>query len=158
MTQNTNSDIEMKCSVTAVSSASSQFAVTWLLQERAENKTILSLDRNALVTFGPQTELKSRQRISTRTAEGPAFELTIRQARISDKGSYVCQVVEWLQDPHGDWYSLPAKSATTMLTVTEPSKIFPFQLAQIFKCNITCNWQNSVHTIKKKKKINMALL
>ncbi|KAM4558382.1 immunoglobulin superfamily member 3-like isoform 2-T2 [Odontesthes bonariensis] len=121
MAQNTNADIEMKCSVTAVSSASSLFAVTWLLQQRAVNKTIMSSDRNALVTFGPQTELKYRQRISTRRAEGPTFEMTIRQARISDKGSYVCQVVEWLQDPHGDWYSLPAMSTTTALTVTEPT-------------------------------------
>ncbi|XP_008273849.1 immunoglobulin superfamily member 3-like [Stegastes partitus] len=121
LTANINTDTEIKCSVVSNSSSSSHYSVTWLLQQEAENKTIVSSDRNALVTFGPKVELSHRQRISMRRSKGPSFELTIRQARISDKGSYICEVVEWLQDPRGDWYKVSKVSKTTKLTVTEPA-------------------------------------
>uniref|UniRef100_A0A8D0CLZ8 Immunoglobulin superfamily, member 3-like n=1 Tax=Sander lucioperca TaxID=283035 RepID=A0A8D0CLZ8_SANLU len=106
LTGNINTDIEIKCSVTSEPSASSRYAITWLLQQQAENKTIVSSDQDALVTFGPQVQLSHRQRISMRRTKGPSFEFSIRQARVSDNGLYVCEVVEWLQDPHGDWYQL----------------------------------------------------
>ncbi|XP_041857529.1 immunoglobulin superfamily member 3-like isoform X2 [Melanotaenia boesemani] len=121
MTQNINTDIQIRCSVASNTSVSSLFDVAWLLQQGPGSKIIISSDRKALVTFGPEVELSSSQRISMRRTDGPSFELTIRQARISDKGTYVCQVVEWLQDPHGEWYSLPKKSVTTKLVVTEPA-------------------------------------
>lgn len=122
LTRNINTDIEITCSVTSEPSASSRYAVTWLLQEQAGNKTIISSDRNALVTFEPQVELSHRQRVSMKRSKGPSFELSIQKAWISDKGSYICEVVEWLQDPHGDWYQLSPVSKTTELTVIEPGK------------------------------------
>lgn len=122
LTRNTNADIEIKCSVTSEPSASSRYAVTWLLQQQAANKTIVSSDRDALVTFGPQVQLSHRQRISMKRTKGPSFELGIRQAQISDSGLYECEVVEWLQDPHGDWYQFSPVSKTTELTVIEPVK------------------------------------
>ncbi|XP_042350928.1 immunoglobulin superfamily member 3-like [Plectropomus leopardus] len=121
LTRNVNTDIEMKCSVKSDLSAYSRYAVTWLLQQQGENKTIVSSDRDAQVTFGPQVQLSHRQRISTKRTEGPSFELNIRQARLSDSGSYVCEVVEWLQEPDGDWYPLAPVSTTTELTVIEPT-------------------------------------
>lgn len=117
-----NTDIEIKCSISSEPSVSSRYAVTWLLQQQAENKTIISSDRDALITFGPQLELSYRQRISMTRTEGPTFELSIRQAQISDKGSYICEVVEWLQDTRSDWYKLPSVSKTIRLTLTEPGK------------------------------------
>lgn len=134
LTRNINTDIEMKCSVSSEPSASSRYAVTWLLHQQAENKTIVSSDQDALVTFGPQVQLSHRQRISMKRTKGPSFELNIRQARISDGGSYVCEVVEWLQDPHGDWYQLSPVSKTTKLTVIEPGK---FVLKPEFSKNLT---------------------
>ena len=122
MTRNINTDIEIKCSVASEPSASSRYAVTWLLEQQAENKTIVSSDRDALVTFGPQVELSQRQRISMRRTKGPSFELSIRQAQISDKGTYICAVVEWQQDPSGDWYQLSPVSQTIRITVSEPGK------------------------------------
>ncbi|KAI3355810.1 hypothetical protein L3Q82_004376 [Scortum barcoo] len=119
---NTNNDIEITCSVTSGSSASSRYAVTWLLQQQTGNKTIISSDRDALVTFGPQIELNLRQRVSMKRSQGPRFELSIRQAWISDKGSYICEVVEWLQDPHCDWYQLSPVAQATNLTVIDPEK------------------------------------
>ncbi|XP_059198540.1 immunoglobulin superfamily member 3-like [Centropristis striata] len=121
MTTSINTDIEIKCSVTSEPSASSRYAVTWLLRQKAENKTIASSDRDALVTFGPQVLLSHRQRISMKRTKGPSFELNIRQAQISDSGLYECEVVECLQDPHGDWYQLEPVSKTTEVTVNEPA-------------------------------------
>lgn len=121
LTRNINTDIEIKCSVISGASPSSRYAVTWLLQQQADNKTIVNSDRDALVTLGPQLQLSHRQRISMKRTKGPSFELSIRQARSSDNGSYVCEVVEWLQDPNGDWYQLPPVSKTTVLTVIEPA-------------------------------------
>lgn len=100
----------------------SRYAVTWLLQQEAENKTILKSDRDALMTFGSQLDHSYRQRISMKRTEGPTFELSIRQTQISDKGSYICEVVEWLQDPHGSWYQLQPVSKTVKLILTEPGK------------------------------------
>ncbi|CAB1417644.1 unnamed protein product [Pleuronectes platessa] len=120
LTRNINSDIEIKCSVISEPFASSQYAVTWLHQQQGKNKTILTWDRVALVTFGNQLEPSDRQRISMRRSEGRSFELTIRQARISDDGSYVCEVTEWLQEPRGSWYQLPPKSRITELNLIEP--------------------------------------
>uniref|UniRef100_H3D8W3 Ig-like domain-containing protein n=1 Tax=Tetraodon nigroviridis TaxID=99883 RepID=H3D8W3_TETNG len=93
------------------------------LRKEDENKTIVSLDQDALVTFGPQLEPISRQRIGIMRFEGPAFELIIRHAQISDGGSYICKVVEWLQGPQSHWYPLPPSSTTIMLTVTEPGML-----------------------------------
>lgn len=129
---NINTDIEIKCSVTSEPSASSRYAVTWLLQQQAGNKTILSSDRDALITFGPQLELSYRQRISMKRTEGPTFELRIQQAQISDGGSYICEVVEWLQDPGSDWYQLPSVSKTAELTLIEPGKFVCLYLPENF--------------------------
>lgn len=120
LTQNINTDITMKCSITKETSASSLYSITWLLQRRTENEILVSSDRNSLVTFGPRVG-QSQTRISMRRSNGPAFELTIRQAKISDKGLYICKVEEWLQDPRGKWYQLSTVSKSTMLTVTEPA-------------------------------------
>uniref|UniRef100_A0A673AXF6 Zgc:91849 n=1 Tax=Sphaeramia orbicularis TaxID=375764 RepID=A0A673AXF6_9TELE len=120
LTRNINTDVKMKCSVSSPTSTSSRYAVTWLLQQHGENKTIVSTDRDALVTFGQQVELNQMQRISMSRTQGPGFELTIRQARSSDKGLYTCEVVEWLQDPRGEWFDLPPTSKSTQLTIIEP--------------------------------------
>ncbi|XP_056244433.1 immunoglobulin superfamily member 3-like [Seriola aureovittata] len=119
VTTNLNSDVEIKCSVTSEPFASSRYAVTWLHQQSAVNKTMLSSDGDALVTFGTDVELSNR--LSMRRTKGPSFELTIRQAQISDRGSYICEVVEWLQDPRGDWYQLSPVSKITELKVIEPA-------------------------------------
>ncbi|XP_062259410.1 immunoglobulin superfamily member 3-like [Platichthys flesus] len=121
LTGNINSDIEINCSVISEPFASSQYAVTWRHQQLGENKIIVSSDREALITFGTQVELSDRQRISMRRSKGPSFELTIRQARTSDTGSYICEVTEWLQEPRGNWYQLPPKSRITELNLTEPA-------------------------------------
>ncbi|KAF1382634.1 hypothetical protein PFLUV_G00145810 [Perca fluviatilis] len=121
LTGNINTDIDMNCLVISDSSASSRYAITWLLHQQTENKTIVSSDKDALVTFGSQVQQSDRQRISMRRTKGPSFEFSIRQARVSDNGLYVCKVVEWLQDPHGDWYQLSPVSKTTELTVIEPA-------------------------------------
>ncbi|XP_073329448.1 immunoglobulin superfamily member 3-like [Pagrus major] len=120
LTSNINTDIEIKCSAISNQSPSSRYAVTWLLQQQAEKQIIVSSDRDALLTFGPQIELSLRQRISMKRTKGPSFELSIRQAQISDRGSYTCKVVEWLQDPRGEWYELSPVSRTTNITVIEP--------------------------------------
>uniref|UniRef100_A0A668SJF3 Ig-like domain-containing protein n=1 Tax=Oreochromis aureus TaxID=47969 RepID=A0A668SJF3_OREAU len=117
LTRNMNTDITIKCSIVTKTSESSLYSITWLHEENAGNKTIVSLDRNSIVTES-QTDLS--QRISMRRSTGPTFELTIRQARISDKGSYTCKVGEWLQDPRGEWYLLSTVSKSTVLTITEP--------------------------------------
>lgn len=121
--QSINADIQIHCKVTIRTSAFSLFAVTWELQQKDGNKTILSSDRDALITFGPKIEESHRTRISMRRTGGPIFELTIRQARVSDSGLYVCKVEEYLQDPYGEWYSLKSgktKSSTTAVNVAEP--------------------------------------
>uniref|UniRef100_A0A4W6CKK5 Immunoglobulin superfamily, member 3-like n=1 Tax=Lates calcarifer TaxID=8187 RepID=A0A4W6CKK5_LATCA len=122
LTSNINTDIEVKCSVITNTSESSRYAVTWLHQQGPENKIIVSSDRDAQVTFGTQVEQSNRKRISMRQSKGPSFELTIRQTQISDNGSYKCEVVEWLQDPRGDWYQLSPVSKLIQLKVTEPGK------------------------------------
>lgn len=122
LTGNINTDIEIKCSVLQKTSLSSRYAVTWQLQKEDGNETIISADRDALVTFGPQLEPISRQRIGVMRSEGPVFELFIRHAQISDGGAYICEVVEWLQDPQNHWYPLPPLSRTIMLTLTEPGR------------------------------------
>ncbi|KAM6978417.1 immunoglobulin superfamily member 3-like [Tautogolabrus adspersus] len=113
-------DIEIKCSITSEPSASSRYSVTWLHEQEAERKIIVSSDQDAKVTFGPQIDPSQRQRISVKRTKGPSFELSIRQAWISDNGVYLCEVAEWLQDPRGEWYQLSSVSRTTNLTVTEP--------------------------------------
>ncbi|XP_034549224.1 immunoglobulin superfamily member 2-like [Notolabrus celidotus] len=115
-------DVELKCSVISEPSESSRYAVTWQLEQEAVSKVIVSSDQDAKVTFGPEIELSQRQRISVKRTKGPSFELSIRQAWISDSGSYSCEVVEWLQDPGGDWSSLLPVSKTTNLTVVDSER------------------------------------
>ncbi|KAF7654150.1 hypothetical protein LDENG_00073490 [Lucifuga dentata] len=119
--RNINTDIDLKCTVNNPFSDSSRFAVTWLVQQQKRNKTIINSDRDAVVTSGPQVEVSHKQRITMRRNKGPSFELTIRQAQVADSGTYTCQVVEWLQGPHGEWYDFPPVNNKTVLNVTEPS-------------------------------------
>uniref|UniRef100_A0A8C7CKQ2 Immunoglobulin superfamily member 3 n=1 Tax=Oncorhynchus kisutch TaxID=8019 RepID=A0A8C7CKQ2_ONCKI len=113
-----NTDIQMECSVAKATSNSSRFGVSWLAQKNGEgNKTVLSSDRDAVITLG--LGLGTEQRISMRRREGWSFELTIRQARSWDNGMYYCVVEEWLQDPHGQWYKLPPSSAAMELRLKE---------------------------------------
>ncbi|XP_034042795.1 immunoglobulin superfamily member 3-like [Thalassophryne amazonica] len=124
MTKNIGTDIEIKCSVTAATATSSRFAVTWLVQRQAGREIVVSSDRDGIVTFGPQVELSRGRRITMRRSEGPNFELSIQKSRISDDGSYICEVVEWLQDPHGEWYQLARVSRTTELQIIVPVNDF----------------------------------
>ncbi|XP_049584942.1 immunoglobulin superfamily member 2 [Syngnathus scovelli] len=117
LTRNINSDITIKCLVTSSRSGSSRYAVTWILQQQTQNVTILSLDRNSQVT----STVGQNQRISSQQTNGPSFELSIRDSRTSDQGVYVCEVIEWLQDPRGEWYHLPPVSGTVQLTLIEPA-------------------------------------
>uniref|UniRef100_A0A8C4ITR9 Ig-like domain-containing protein n=1 Tax=Dicentrarchus labrax TaxID=13489 RepID=A0A8C4ITR9_DICLA len=120
MTSNINTNMQIKCQILNPS-ASSRYAVTWHLQQKAENKTIISSNRDALITF-EHVEPSQRQRINMKRSEGPSFELNIGQAQMSDRGTYICEVVEWLQDPRGDWIQLSTVSKSTTLTVIEPEK------------------------------------
>uniref|UniRef100_A0A669E3T3 Ig-like domain-containing protein n=1 Tax=Oreochromis niloticus TaxID=8128 RepID=A0A669E3T3_ORENI len=117
LTRNMNTDITITCSIVTKTSESSLYSITWLHEENAGIKTIVSLDRNSIVM---ESKVDLGQRISMRRSKGPTFELTIRQARISDNGSYTCKVGEWLQDPRGEWYLLSTVSKSTVLTITEP--------------------------------------
>uniref|UniRef100_A0A669C8Y8 Ig-like domain-containing protein n=1 Tax=Oreochromis niloticus TaxID=8128 RepID=A0A669C8Y8_ORENI len=128
LTRNMNTDITITCSIVTKTSESSLYSITWLHEENAGNKTIVSLDRNSIVT---ESQADLGQRISMRRSKGPTFELTIRQARISDKGSYTCKVGEWLQDPRGEWYLLSTVSKSTQqLTAKQGEEVE-------LNCNIT---------------------
>ncbi|XP_077393407.1 immunoglobulin superfamily member 3-like [Festucalex cinctus] len=117
LTRNINSDVTINCLVTSSRSGSSRYAVTWIRQRQTQNVTILSSDRDSFVT----STVDHKQRISTQSTKGPNFELTIRDSQISDQGLYVCEVVEWLQDPRGEWYHLPPVSRTVQLALIEPA-------------------------------------
>uniref|UniRef100_A0A3Q2W788 Immunoglobulin superfamily member 3-like n=1 Tax=Haplochromis burtoni TaxID=8153 RepID=A0A3Q2W788_HAPBU len=133
LTTNMNTDITITCSIITKTSESSLYSITWLHEENAGNKTIVSLDRNSIVT---ESQVDLRQRISMRRSKGPTFELIIWQARISDKGLYTCKVGEWLQDPRGEWYLLSTVSKSTVLTITEPGEYIYFSLLYYFTCHI----------------------
>ncbi|XP_045560848.1 immunoglobulin superfamily member 2-like [Salmo salar] len=116
--QSINAVIQMECSVVKATSNSSRFTVTWLAQKKGVgNQTVLSSDRDAVITLG--AELGTEQRISMRRRERWSFELTIRQARSWDRGRYYCVVEECLQDPHGVWYKLLSSSAAMELRLQE---------------------------------------
>lgn len=116
-----NTDVEVRCTVTSEPSATSRYAVTWLLRQQARNLTLLSTDQNGLVTFGPTLEPNHRRRISALRSVGPAFQLSVRRAQTSDQGSYVCEVVEWLQASKSEWYPLPAVAQSIKVTLLEPA-------------------------------------
>ncbi|XP_067115809.1 immunoglobulin superfamily member 3-like [Osmerus mordax] len=120
-----NTDVQMTCSALGATSESSRLAVTWLVEATAgTNQTLLSSDRDGVVTLGTSEGMGSRQPISMQRGK-MSFELTIRQARIGDCGRYHCVVTEWLQDPHNQWYELvPPSSAVTELLVKETESDF----------------------------------
>lgn len=132
-----NNDVELKCTVVSEPSPVSRYAVTWRLQENGNNEILVTSDRDALVTYGPMVVPSYRQRISVKRTKGPSFELKLHQVQMSDNGSYVCDVEEWLQDPHGDWYKLQPKSKTIQISVTEPGKLFCVSW-------INCGWHGAV--------------
>ncbi|XP_061735120.1 immunoglobulin superfamily member 3-like [Nerophis ophidion] len=119
--RNINSDITIKCSVISSRPGLSRFEVTWILQKPAQNVTIASSDRDSSVKFGPTVNVVRGQRISLRRTEGPSFELTVRDTETSDQGSYVCEVVEWLQNSRGRWRRLTSVYGSTQLTLIKPA-------------------------------------
>ncbi|XP_051938701.1 immunoglobulin superfamily member 3-like [Hippocampus zosterae] len=117
LTTNINNDFTIKCSVQSSRSGSSRYAITWILKQQTQNVTVLTSDRDSIVT----STLDHSRRISMQRTKDLHFKLTIRDSQISDQGFYVCEVEEWLQDPRGEWYNLPSVSATTQLTLIEPA-------------------------------------
>ncbi|XP_062391062.1 immunoglobulin superfamily member 3-like [Sardina pilchardus] len=105
-----NSDIQVSCAVSGATSNSSRFNVTWDVGGRM----VASSDLDGVVMLHD-----AGKRTGTNTLPGPKFELALRQTGASDSGIYTCQVQEWLQDPSGEWYSLPPKTATVEVTIRE---------------------------------------
>uniref|UniRef100_A0A3P9L5A6 Zgc:91849 n=1 Tax=Oryzias latipes TaxID=8090 RepID=A0A3P9L5A6_ORYLA len=130
-----NSDLHMKCLFEG-SILQYAYSVTWLLQRETGYRNIVSIDKNALVTYGNVPELNHRQRVSIKRTEG-AFELVIRQAKLSDSGSYVCNVTEWLKDPRGSWISLSTLSMTTKVKISEPKTHLLIETRQLKELNIS---------------------
>uniref|UniRef100_A0AAV2K2H8 Ig-like domain-containing protein n=2 Tax=Knipowitschia caucasica TaxID=637954 RepID=A0AAV2K2H8_KNICA len=92
-----------------------------VILEKTQRK--LSASELAVNVESPVSDLTltSRQRLSVSRTEGPSFILTIRNARSSDSGVYMCTVVQWRQDSSREWYQFPAVSKSTQLTVIEPA-------------------------------------
>ncbi|XP_023659782.1 immunoglobulin superfamily, member 3-like [Paramormyrops kingsleyae] len=111
---NANSDVLMECRILKSTVNSSRFSVSWLVQREGKgHHTLLSMDHDS-VTSGIQGE----KRFSLMRSEAQLYTLMIRQAKPSDNGLHYCQVEEWLQDPHGVWYTLSSQSASVELIVT----------------------------------------
>jgi len=128
ISSNVNADVTIECTVSPTTPGSSRLAMTW---RKGTNRTILISGRDGVVTSpGVVAMAGDERRISMRRTKRPSFELTIRQARVEDSGSYSCVVVEWLQDPDGNWFDLPPVQTTTELHVTEAG--------QLLYCTLCC--------------------
>lgn len=101
--------------VTSATSNSSLFEVTWI----HGTQTLLKMDPEGVVT------LVMDERISMRKATKQTFQLMIQQVKSTDSGRYNCSVQEWIQDPHGIWYSLDTKSVTMKIDVFEKGMLQP---------------------------------
>lgn len=112
----------MRCTVTSEPAAPERYSVTWLFAQQDKNVTLLETDPDGLVTFGRTLDPSYVKRISASRLHGPVFQLSLRQAQTSDGGSYVCEVVEWIQASKSQWYKLPPVARTIQLTLTEPSE------------------------------------
>ncbi|XP_077584581.1 immunoglobulin superfamily member 3-like [Stigmatopora nigra] len=138
LTRNINSDISIQCSVVSSRSGSSRFAVTWFLQQQTQNLTIFKWDRDSSVT------VDNGQRFSMQKTKGPNFQLTIRDSQTSDGGFYICEVVEWLKDPHGEWYPLQAVAGRIQLTLIEPD-IKLSLVKQELELNVSTSQEFTIH-------------
>ncbi|XP_029113917.1 immunoglobulin superfamily member 3-like isoform X1 [Scleropages formosus] len=108
-----NSDVRMECRILKATSNSSRFAVTWQLQRPGEkNQTVVSMDHDSVLSDPGEAE-----RYSLRRHDAQLFELLVPRVETRDSGQYHCLVEEWLQNSHGVWYSLPAKSDALELVV-----------------------------------------
>ncbi|XP_041938719.1 immunoglobulin superfamily member 3-like [Alosa sapidissima] len=105
-----NSDIQVSCTVAKATSNSSRFNVTW----HVGGRVVAGSDRDGSVMLHD-----AGKRTGMSTLPGPTFQLALRQTGASDSGVYMCQVQEWLQDPSGEWYSLPSQNATVDVTISE---------------------------------------
>jgi len=110
-----NTDAKIECSVLTTTTNTSRFTITWMIG----SQMLLTMDLDAVIKFGPAAGLEMDQRIRMEVRKKQTFQLTVRQARTSDSGQYLCEVEEWLQDPLGDWYSLKKMSGSTELVVNE---------------------------------------
>ncbi|XP_036400622.1 immunoglobulin superfamily member 3-like [Megalops cyprinoides] len=109
-------DLRVDCAVLTATSNSSRFAVSWLFHPEGEkNRTLLSVDRDSVL--GPSAGDKySLRRLGVRS-----YQLLLQRAETGDSGRYICRVEEWLQDSHGEWYSLPSQSAAMELIISSES-------------------------------------
>ncbi|KAJ3592275.1 hypothetical protein NHX12_007403 [Muraenolepis orangiensis] len=114
-------DVTLNCFALATTPGASHFAVTW--HQGENNRTVLWSDRDGR-TVSHSRGGDDQRRISALRMPGlgpPRFELTVRQAQVGDGGRYSCMVMEWLQDPDGNWFVLPPARTTTELHVLEPA-------------------------------------
>ncbi|XP_030643446.1 immunoglobulin superfamily member 3-like [Chanos chanos] len=115
-----NTEVRIECLISEMISNTSRFAVTW----QKGDQMVIGMDRDGVIKLGPVANLGQKQRIFMKMLNRQTFELTIQQTSSGDNGQYQCVAEEWLQDTHGDWFSLPEKSTTVTLTVSEEASDF----------------------------------
>ncbi|KAG7463641.1 hypothetical protein MATL_G00178850 [Megalops atlanticus] len=126
-------DVRMDCTVLTATSDSSRFAVSWLFYpEGQESRTLLSVDRDSVLGPGAKDKYSLR-RLGLRS-----YQLLLQRAETGDSGQYICRVEEWLQDSHGEWYSLPSQSATMELIVSPESTPEPSSSAGLLLSMYPC--------------------
>uniref|UniRef100_A0A8C9SRF1 Ig-like domain-containing protein n=1 Tax=Scleropages formosus TaxID=113540 RepID=A0A8C9SRF1_SCLFO len=136
-----NSDVRMECRILKATSNSSRFAVTWQLQRPGEkNQTVVSMDHDSVLSDPGEAE-----RYSLRRHDAQLFELLVPRVETRDSGQYHCLVEEWLQNSHGVWYSLPAKSDALELVVRSKRRLTKYNLevstAENEQVNVNCTME-----------------
>uniref|UniRef100_A0A8C9TRZ6 Ig-like domain-containing protein n=1 Tax=Scleropages formosus TaxID=113540 RepID=A0A8C9TRZ6_SCLFO len=132
-----NSDVRMECRILKATSNSSRFAVTWQLQRPGEkNQTVVSMDHDSVLSDPGEAE-----RYSLRRHDAQLFELLVPRVETRDSGQYHCLVEEWLQNSHGVWYSLPAKSDALELVVRSKRSNLEVSTAENEQVNVNCTME-----------------
>lgn len=107
-----------------------RLSVTWYLQKNGEAHAhpIASVHRNLTSTPGPRFEERFRAgavRLDM-DVERAAYRLNVDQLKLTDGGSFYCQVRQWMQDPDRSWFLLTQMdSEATVVNVTAKGELSP---------------------------------
>lgn len=118
--------LELICTVAKATSQHTHLSVAWHLSSGSDNKEILSLSRDFVLSSEPSY----RQRFTSGDLRmdktgSTIYQMTIANLQPSDQGEIYCEAIEWIQDPDGSWKDITKKkSETTLVTVERLGRNF----------------------------------
>ncbi|XP_005993666.1 immunoglobulin superfamily member 3-like [Latimeria chalumnae] len=112
--------LQFTCNVRKLSRTRNRLAVAWQqIDKQNRRNDIIQLDKGGVLQVGPSyRERGAHGDVRMERVRLDSFTLRIYNTLETDEGQYECRVIEWFQEPDGNWQKIGEHFDTTAVSVT----------------------------------------